>query len=206
MLHDSSVLEKLHLTLAEADDSSIPPEEEITLERFYSYVLELASARSWSQSLYSTCLPNFFAGIFHEKQALRDTCMTRVKELWKCVLEAEAFVRNPREDAAVRQAVAGILADMAWNRLQISRELLAVIRQGQYDTSDYETRRLAFLLFGTHANTKFCLEDKFGHLADLSARGARQSKMSKLPGPAWTACLIVQCIFTSVLYCLRFVT
>ncbi|CAE7881470.1 unnamed protein product [Symbiodinium sp. KB8] len=139
MLHDSSVLEKLHLTLAEADDSSIPPEEEITLERFYSYVLELASARSWSQSLYSTCLPNFFAGIFHEKQALRDTCMTRVKELWKCVLEAEAFVRNPREDAAVRQAVAGILADMAWNRLQISRELLAVIRQGQYDTSDYET-------------------------------------------------------------------
>ena len=51
MLHDGSVLDKLHLTLTPADASSIPPEEEIVLEKFYNYVVELCSARAWSQCL-----------------------------------------------------------------------------------------------------------------------------------------------------------
>ena len=82
--------------------------------------------------------------------------MKKVQETWRAVLEAEACVRNQESDAAVKKALGGILADLAWNRLQISRELLAVVRAGHYDTSDYESRRLAFLLFATHANTKFC--------------------------------------------------
>ena len=179
MIHDAEILDRLHITLSHVDAANVEEHEEIVLQRFYDLVIEISAARCWSQTLYTTCLPNFFAAIHHVDMAERKACMQQVRDVWTAVLAAEEYLRSVDANAEVKKALAGILADAAWHKLQVSRELLAVCRQGGFDPADEETRRLAWLLFASPANTKFTLEDRFGHMADIASRFSRQFRMSK---------------------------
>ena len=151
------------------------------LEKYAKLCIEIASARCWSQSQYTMCLPNVFAIVHHVDPDQRTIGLQFIKKLWDAVLKAEDALQDTRIDAAVRETLQQVMRDLGWNRGQVAREIYLICREGGWNAADSEIRQLGFLLFSPPANTKFFLEDCFAHLADVINRIARNMKLSKHP-------------------------
>ena len=156
----------------------LPQHEEI-LGKLLNYIIELSSARCWSQILFSTCLPNLLACLHHRERSHRIAGLQCVRATWQAVLHAERTLADDETPAAIKLALKNIVAGMAWNVTQLSREIFAMGERADWGVDDYELRRLAFLMFAAPANTKHFLEDSLSHLSDVIKRFSRQHRMSK---------------------------
>ena len=154
--------------------------EKQKLAEYWELLCEFASARCWSQTLFTTTIPNSFAAILHDNEVIAQQHLDLVRNTWNAVLKAERIavaVDTPRK---VKDALKKILADhVVWNRLQISRELLLCCQQGGWTTTNQEIRNTAFGLFANPANTKFDLEDVFAHLASTGRLATMATPFSK---------------------------
>ena len=185
-LHDPDVLVKLQLCLTNLGSH---PEENLlgpwakqqidVLETFASYVVELAAAHSWSQALYTQCFPYVFAGVHHPCPGERHAAMRHMRSIWESVIRAEGWQQDKTLPASTKRALKQLMQDLIWNEGQVAREVYATCSQCAWDVTNDEVREFSYILFANLATTKFHLEDCFGHLADLTKRFAKHSKMTK---------------------------
>ena len=185
---DTSVLRKLHLSLFYAG-----PQPELenmggwarhqydVLKTYVRYITEIASSHAWSHAIYTICLPDLFACLQHESEAERSAGMRLVKRIWQAVLQMEDLLNRADHglSKAERAALSECMQDLAWRHGQLSREILGACQQAKWDARNAECQLISRLTFGGPANTKFFLEDAFGHLSDCVKRFARHFKMTK---------------------------
>ena len=157
--------------------------EKKRLADFWSLLCELASARVWSQTLFSTCIPNLFAGILTDDQELSKRYMLLIRNTWQAIILAESLIspRADRASAKVKKALQKTLKYVGWHELTVSRELFAVCEAAQWDPQDSQVQLLVKLLFGSPCNTKFDLEDCFAHLASVAKLSTLATPFNRRP-------------------------
>ena len=192
MLHDTDVLQSFGITT----DCSGPPicvedlhqsesgEAWITTEKqllydFWVFIVEISAARCWSQSLFSDCLPNCFPAVLDKRPHVAQGHMDYQKKLWRAIIAAEALVNDPKVAKRTKLAVKQILDDIAWNNIQLARELCLICSIGNWDAKHELIQEVALAMTGSPQNTKYDLEDGFAHLASLSKVWNQSSAMNK---------------------------
>ena len=80
----------------------------------------------------------------------------------------------------VRESLGDCLFDLAWHKLQIARECIAVCESNNWRADGEDVRYLAFLLWAKPLNTKMYLEDTFAHTSSAIKRLAKNDKMQRL--------------------------
>lgn len=164
------------------EDDPWVKEEIEKLKTYLILLVELASARSWSQIMYSHCAPNNLAAIFHSDHRVAQQMLNLHHNVWKGVLQAEEVVFTPSPGVArdlkaeVRKRLCN---DVCWNELQIAREAFVICDSVGWDASDPIIQQMGHRIFGVPANTKFDLEDLFAHLASVSKTSSLATPMSK---------------------------
>jgi hypothetical protein len=118
-LHSVPTMQKLGLapSVLEQGASLDEPwvqEEVAAFEMFYNLVVAIASARAWSQALFGVFMPQLVARLLHPSLPERVKGAMFMKNVTKCVLQAEALKTHNSES---------LLTDVAWNKLQLTREL-----------------------------------------------------------------------------------
>ena len=197
LIHNMDNLEKLGLSMPDSlprgvdqlVDNELPwlADQRSTLKKFHEYTMQLSSFRAWSQVQFSTLVPQLLAGVHHVDRAQRISALGKLRTTWDAVLAAEAVVYRHagHEDTPVtlHKMLSKLLDDVAWHRLQLSREIYSVAAAGNWSVDDQQLRLLSFLLWARPVQTKFVLEDIFAHLGDVAARHNKNQTMQR--------CLIV---------------
>ena len=137
-----------------------------------------------SRVIYAICLPRAFACLRHEGLAQRRACVALIKRMWNAVAAMEQLLLGkgdgdplpPRRKKFLQECV----DDLAWRHGQIAREILIACESGGWNEANEECRLFSYLLFAGCPNTKFYLEDAFGHLSDVASRFARHHKMTSV--------------------------
>lgn len=191
LIHSGEVLSELgFISLATSTarpenlDSAWVEEQGKLLRSFFTLLVELASARCWSQVHHAMCLPNILSRVHDEQVEMRDRGLNSARQVWRAVLRAEEIVYNEPDSlpAATLASLRKCLYEMAWNRQQLSREAYAVCENGQWKATDGDVRALSFALFARPMNTKMYLEDMFGHVSSTIKRLSKNDKAQKQRG------------------------
>ena len=157
-------------------------DEVAKLQKFWRLLLELASARSWSQVQFTTCQPNAMAVVLLKNTAAAQAGLDAIKLTWDAVISAErAAASDSNVKSATRDALRAVLQDLAWNRLQPARECLLECIRGKWLVTDGGIQKQAESLFSGPANTKWELEDLFAHLASVARATNLPTAMNKPP-------------------------
>ena len=91
--------------------------EELALTQIlFSFLTEIAAARSWSECMYRVMLPQLVAGVLHENPDAAQGIANKMRRITQTVLDAEKVVGN--------QKLATCLQAAAWHKLQLARELM----------------------------------------------------------------------------------
>lgn len=173
------------LDLGENDlDQEIPAWIQEETERLQTYVrllVELASARSWSQIMFVNCCPNNFVGVLHEDPRVAEQLSNHQKSIWEGVLLAEQHVHDKalKTPKDVAQELKLRLEDVCWHELQLGREIYITCAAANWRKDHPSVVELAQRIFSVPWNTKFDLEDLFAHLASLSKMTSLATAMSK---------------------------
>ena len=158
-------------------------DETSRLEIFVRLLIELASARAWSQMMYTNCQPNSFVGILHPQQTLAKQLFTHQHGVWEGVLHAEKCLHDPdlspKIGKDIKKELEKRLDDVCWHELQLAREIFIVCASCDWDISNHDVLQLARRIFGVPWNTKFDLEDLFAHLASVSKMTSLATAMGK---------------------------
>ncbi|CAE7939687.1 unnamed protein product [Symbiodinium necroappetens] len=185
-VHDTDVLDKLWMTLqhlgsqpAVGDMGPSAQEQYDALQTLRSYTLELAACHAWNHAIYTICLPYLFCCIHHKDLDQRRVGMQRIQEVWESILRAEAWEGDEKLSPVIKKALRQLMADLAFHKAQLSREIYESCRRENWAFDSEELREFSFLVFATPANTKFYLEDCFSHLSDVTKRFARHHKLTK---------------------------
>ena len=189
-LHDRQALESFGVTVSMSAPPLLPQDPDASeqwflgeckmIEKYWRVLIEISSARSWSQIQFSTCQPNSLAVVLLEDRSAAQAGLDVIKEVWDAVLAAErAAASDSKTPPADRAAISGLLLDVAWNRLQTARESWLVCEQGKWLASDASIRLQAEHLFSGPANTKWDLEDLFAHLASIARSSNLPTAMNK---------------------------
>ena len=136
-------------------------------------MLSQVSRRTWSQCMYSVCLPFFLSCVFGTAAAQR--CgMERLRTLDKAL--AAAFrVRDQQGDSPVGKELRALLNDIWFWQTQLCLEIIQEGRASQFNAGTMETRNLAFSCFAGVGNSKYTAEDVFAHLQHVAARSQKGS-------------------------------
>ncbi|CAE8701071.1 unnamed protein product [Polarella glacialis] len=178
-LHDREVLDRLGLSLhvpgQHPDEEEAWVQEELaTLARYRKLVVELASARCWSNAHFTICQPHTFVQVHHPDASRRPRVLNQTKKVWAAILMMEDVVlKHVAVSAGVFKAAKRCLNDVAWNCSQVARETYAVCLQAAWSHTDEQLREQSFAIFARPHNTKFFLEDAFGNLADVGKRASK---------------------------------
>ena len=84
----------------------------------YNLVTEIASARAWSQHMFSILLPNMTAGLLSESEQRRTGTLAVMQRLTYTLLQAEKNCHIP--------GVRKVLDDIAFHKTQLVRELFKI--------------------------------------------------------------------------------
>ena len=196
LLHEEDVIRRLGLEIPLAGAVPQPPgvpgaagydsEQKAglaRLEQLFSYLVELCSARCWSQIQFAMLCPQFLAIVHHDSLQVRGQGLNRARQIWDAVLAAEQIVfetpKSPTVSKATRVLVTQCLTDCAWNVLQVARESCSVCRKAKWSYQDRELRLLTERLFARPSTTKFFLEDCFNHCGDVARRHAKGMVMQR---------------------------
>ena len=190
-LRDPELLAKLQLSTNHVGDQPSSTEELGSWTSFQydvlvcyaTYIVELCSAHAWSQVIYAICLPHAFACLHHEGLAQRRACMALIKRIWNAVTAMEQLLLGKGDGDPLplrrKKFLQECMHDLAWRHGQIAREILIACESAGWNEANEECRLFSYLLFAGCPNTKFYLEDAFGHLSDVASRFARHHKMTK---------------------------
>lgn len=154
-------------------------EEVERLNNFTYLLVELASARAWSQIGFTNIMPFPFAAALHETPQVAEQLLRNTQEIWTAILQAERYVDDPEKPKALRDAVKKRLSDLCWNRMQLSREAYVTFAKGNWDPNEKNIKEFTMRLFGGQANTKYDLEDLFAHLVSVSKMSSQATAMGK---------------------------
>ena len=125
LLHSAAVFEKLGMfscrTQVCEEDSWVQEELAMT-HRLFLMLTETASARAWSECMYRVQLPQLAAGLLHENRDAAQGMCNKMARIAKAVLAAEKVVGNAHVNTC--------LADAAWPKLQLARELMKMGQDG----------------------------------------------------------------------------
>ncbi|CAE7394742.1 unnamed protein product [Symbiodinium pilosum] len=186
MLHQAETLEELgvaawHNPEPASPDESWVLEETVFLNKTWRVLTELASARCWSQAMYSVCLPFTLAPLFGPQET-RQPAMDFMRTLDGALAAAHRIMKN-KPGSPQAAAVTALLKDVWWHTTQIALETIQTARNASFDARNRELRCLAFSCFAGPSNTKFTAEDVFAHLAHVAARSQKgMLRMSKCLG------------------------
>ncbi|CAE7228362.1 unnamed protein product, partial [Symbiodinium microadriaticum] len=152
------------------------------LEKYWRVLVEIGSARSWSQIQFHVCQPNSLAVVLLNDRSAAQAGLDVIREVRDAVLAAErAAAADSGTPPADREAISALLQDLAWNRLQTARESWLVCEEGQWRADDPDIQLQAEHLFSGEANTKWSLEDLFSHLATIARSTNLPTAMNKSP-------------------------
>ena len=190
LFHNSEILEKIGVSRVGGEQQERNTfenqdwflQESDQLKNFWILLVELAAARSWSQSLYVSCWPHNLVSVLHRDQNLGQQLMDRNQKTWAAILKAEALVNDPafkKSKPAIATGLKAKLSQIHWHEMQCSRELYLESCKADWKVSDSTLRSVAADLFGSPANTKYDLEDVFSHLAAASKFLSKATPMSK---------------------------
>jgi hypothetical protein len=185
-------------------------------QKLFKLVVHAMSQRCWSMSYHSTCLPDAAFGVLSATAAAAKRCLRFLRKIHDAVLAAEQLVNasaaegwevGPADAQLLAQAAGGqdgqagptaaprapavilraCLDDLAWNSLQICREVLGAARDSSWDYRNPVLRSFIWDLSATECNTKRVNEDVFKILRE--AEGENENKrvsyqrMHYLAGP-----------------------
>ena len=187
LVDDPAALKRINITvpqgslvMAEEEEPQWLRLEKVKLAEFWTLATEIASARSWSQTQFVMCQPHGFAASLHPDEQLANACLREQRRVWECVLIAERAVGPHSElSAGQKQALTSLLQELAWNRIQISREVYLTAQESAWNAGDARIREQAKLLFSGQGNTKFDLEDVFAHLSQVARSSNSNTPMNK---------------------------
>ena len=192
-IHDADVLSKfiscdLSESLGEATTHETEPwflEEKTRLKDYFTLLIELASARVWSQMVFATCPPYSFAGVLHENNGIGQHVLNRCCNTWRAIVAAEKAIRAGRQgeglSKAIQKQVSERLRDASFQTFQITREVMAVCEACQWNLENEEIKTIGYRLFGGPCETKYGLEDLFAHLVSVGKLTSLATPMNKRP-------------------------
>ena len=156
-------------------------EELVCLNDFWSYLVELASARAWSQIQHAALWPQMLACVSHPNRDRTSEALQSMRRTWDAVLRAEDITIHAAGDLsqADRRALANVMADLAWNKLSFARECAVVCRQASWDPAHEDIQELCKSMWSKPLNTKYDLEDCFAHLAAVHKLSTKASQFNK---------------------------
>ncbi|CAE7529107.1 unnamed protein product, partial [Symbiodinium necroappetens] len=185
MMHDARFLAELGISSstgggepASWDEPWVLEEAAFLEEVWRRLLVELASARTWSQCQYSLCLPFAFACVYGSGET-RESGMQHIRSLDVGLATAHRIIEEHPQSPLAKE-IRSLLEDCWWWRSQLSLEMLETARQCRYDGSHREAKILAMSAFGGPANSKLTAEDVFAHLQHLALRSQKgMLRMSK---------------------------
>ena len=215
MFHNTDILEKIGISRAGGDqperntleDQDWFIQKKQHLENFWVLLVELASARSWSQSLYVSCWPHNLVSVLHQDHGLAQQVMDRNNKTWTAILKAETLIHDPafqKKMPAIAKGLNERLSQIDWHEWQFSRELYLESCKANWKISNMTLRSTAFDIFGSPANTKYDLEDVFSHMAALSKFLSKATPMNKSLGNKKRSGLFVSGSFSNTIILSQF--
>ena len=161
-----------------------PGASQAMAQTLFKLVVHAVAQRSWSMSYHSTCLPDAAFGLLAVTAGPAKRCAAYLKHVFQAIWAAEQLVAqgatpppagqagqvdSQHAEAAASAPLATIKAcldDVAWNSLQICREILAAARDSSWDYSNERLRAFIWDLSATECNTKRVNEDVFKSLRE----------------------------------------
>lgn len=155
-------------------------EEKERLNGFFNLLVELASARAWSQMPFVNTPPYNLAAVLHEDSTIAQQHMEHCRVTWHSILAAESASSSQRRvevlSRDVKKAVKDRLDDISFQSFQVTREIMTLCEQCEWKANHPKLQVLARRVFGGPCETKFSLEDLFAHLTSVA-------KLSSLTTP-----------------------
>ena len=183
LIHDSRALQAFNVTASMSativqDGDALESEswflqETEQVATFWKLLVEISSARSWSQIQFTTLQPSALAVVLspdHGPNSFAQQALDQQRDTWLAVVKAErATASNSKQlPPNAKNALSSVLQEMAWNRLQIAREAMVEAMSAGFQATDANLQQQARCLFNGPAQTKFDLEDLFAHLASVA--------------------------------------
>ena len=158
-------------------------QEQELLDEYFNLLIELASARSWSQIMFSTHWPHSFASVFHPNPRTAQQLLNHQRQIFQAILQAENVVYGRAGDnplpLTTKKIVKTMLDGVAFNQLQLVREMYLVCERAGWDVNHADIKALAHRCFGAPFNTKYNLEDLFAHLSSVAKLSSLATPMNK---------------------------
>ena len=151
------------------------------VNNFFELLIELASARAWSQMLFVSCFPFGLAAVLHEDAKVADQMLAQHRISFQAILSAEKVVTTKTEKVTRlnREEVTKRLSDISFQNFQLCREVYGLCEQCGWSSQHPEIQQIARLLFGGPCETKYNLEDLFAHLVSVSKMSSLTTPMNK---------------------------
>ena len=184
LFEDARVLQSLdmrsHMPDQEPSSSADPSmkQDAQTAQSLYDLVVQLASARCWSQLHYTLCVPHCFVQVFlphpdhmQDVQAFLQKVGVKLGK----VEEARKRIAGRGPEAKLIEELVTDLATLDW---VVVRELLIDSAQTGYDPRNPRLREVVFSIFAGSAETKSLCENAFAHLRDSVGRQSKRNILS----------------------------
>ena len=190
-IHDAGILSKFiscdsSESLGEAtvnDDEPWLKEEQTRLRDYFTLLVELASARVWSQMVFATCPPYSVVAVLHDDHDTGQHVLNRCCNTWRAIVAAENAVKPGCQaeglSKPMKKAISDRLVDVSFQTFQITREVMALCEACQWNMEHEEIQKLAYRMFGGPCETKFSLEDLFAHLVSVGKLASLATPMNK---------------------------
>ena len=185
-LHNDDVLSKFISCDSSSYAEGLPvnegwfTEEKERLNCFFNLLVELASARAWSQMPFVNTPPYSIAAVLHEDSTIAQQHMDHCRGIWHSILAAESASSPGRRmevlNRDVKKAVKDRLDDISFQSFQVTREIMALCEECDWKANHPTLQVLAQRVFGGPCETKYGLEDLFAHLTSVA-------KLSNLTTP-----------------------
>ena len=193
-VNDPDVLQRfLSIDIGMEADTVMSPEtdpwltdEKKRLSDYFSLLIELGAARSWSQIQFQSCQPNSLAACLHPDRAIAHQMLQWTKRTWTAILDAEKLIAAKKLPIDTHNRVKNMLEkDVCWQSLQVARESYLILEQESWNVDSPGLMDYLKGLFGAPANTKVTLEDLFAHLTSLGKLTSLATAMNKSLDCTW---------------------
>ena len=186
LVHDEKALQRFGITVCETSsiiDEDLAEgwlvEQREAVDSFWRLLIELASARSWSQMQFVSLQPQALAAVLCTDAATAQRELDKLRVVWGAVAQAEKAVVGKSLQPGQKAALAEVLQDMGWHRLQVAREVKMECQAAGWQASDEQVQLAARLVCGGPSQTKFQLEDLFSHLISVARAANLPRAMNK---------------------------
>ena len=142
----------------ETADESLVLEQDEMASRALLLAREVVAARAYSMMEYTDALPMFFVSLLQDSSEAVSIALTRLKQMWEALLDAED---RCRQDTFFRS----FLDSLAWSNLVTVRSVMTTLVENDWVLPAHLKQQLT-KLFSAMAHTK-PVEEAFNRLTDM---------------------------------------